>query len=172
MKIAEVLVDQFIAAHQKPPEHLILDFDATDDRVHGKQEKRFFHGYYDHDCFLPLYVFSGDELVTSYLRPSNIDASRHARALLKLLVRKLRAVWPEVKITLRADSGFCRWRLMRWCDSHGIGYILGLAKNPVLDAQHGTKSSGLRDSFNRRPNRNGFSVRSATQPRAGTGLGV
>ena len=133
VKIAEVLVDQFIAAHQKPPEHLILDFDATDDLVHGNQEKRFFHGYYDHHCFLPLYVFSGDELVTAYLRPSNIDASRHARAVLKLLVRKLRAVWPEVKITLRADSGFCRWRLMRWCDSHGIGYILGLAKNPVLE---------------------------------------
>jgi hypothetical protein len=133
MKIAEVLVDQFIAAHPQPPEHLILDFDATDDPVHGKQEKRFFHGYYDHHCFLPLYVFSGDELLTAYLRPSNIDASRHARALLNLLVRKLRAVWPEVKITLRADSGFCRWRLMRWCDSHGIGYILGLAKNPVLE---------------------------------------
>jgi hypothetical protein len=133
VKISEVLVDQFIAAHHQPPEHLILDFDATDDPVHGKQEKRFFHGYYDHHCFLPLYVFSGDELLTAYLRPSNIDASRHARAVLKLLVRKLRAVWPEVKITLRADSGFCRWRLMRWCDSHGIGYILGIAKNPVLE---------------------------------------
>jgi hypothetical protein len=133
VKIAEVLVDQFIAAHQTPPEHLTLDFDATDDPVHGKQEKRFFHGYYDHHCFLPLYVFSGDELLTAYLRPSNIDASQHARALLKLLVQKLRAVWPEVKITFRADSGFCRWRLMRWCDSHGIGYILGLAKNPVLE---------------------------------------
>jgi hypothetical protein len=133
VKIAEVLVDQFIAAHQEPPEHLILDFDATDDPVHGKQEKRFFHGYYDHHCFLPLYVFCGGELLTAYLRPSNIDASRHSRALLKLLVQKLRAAWPEVKITLRADSGFCRWRLMRWCDSHGIGYILGLAKNPVLE---------------------------------------
>lgn len=133
VQMAEILIDQFIAAHPRPPEHLLLDFDATDDPVHGKQEKRFFHGYYDHHCFLPLYVFCGDELLVPYLRPSNIDASKHARAVLKLLVRRLRAAWPEVKITIRADSGFCRWRLMRWCDSHGIGYILGLAKNPVLE---------------------------------------
>src|SRR3954471_24120190 len=135
VKIAEVLVDQFLAAHPQPPEHLILDFDATDDLVHGKQEQRFFHGYYDHHCFLPLYVFCGDELLTAYLRPSNIDASKHARALLKLLVRRLRAAWPEVQITVRADSGFCRWRLRRWCDSHGVGYILGIGKNPVLERQ-------------------------------------
>jgi hypothetical protein len=133
IKIAEVLVDQFIASHLDPPEHLILDFDATDDLIHGKQEGRFFHGYYDHDCFLPLYVFCGDELLTAYLRPSNIDAAKHSRAVLKLLVQKLRAAWPAVKITIRGDSGFCRWRLMRWCDSHGIGYVLGLAKNTVLE---------------------------------------
>jgi hypothetical protein len=133
IKIAEVLVDQFIASHLDPPEHLILDFDATDDLIHGKQEGRFFHGYYDHDCFLPLYIFCGDELLTAYLRPSNIDAAKHSRAVLKLLVRKLRAAWPAVKITIRGDSGFCRWRLMRWCDSHGIGYVLGLAKNKVLE---------------------------------------
>jgi hypothetical protein len=132
VRVAAALVDQFIAAHPEPPEHLILDFDATDDRVHGHQEKRFFHGYYDHDCFLPLYVFCGDELLVAYLRPSDIDASKHARAVLKLLVRRLRAAWPAVKVTIRADSGFCRWRLMRWCDSNGIGYVLGLAKNPVL----------------------------------------
>jgi hypothetical protein len=133
VKIAEVLVDQFLAAHPTPPEHLILDFDATDDRVHGQQEGRFFHGYYDHHCFLPLYVFCGDELLAAYLRPSNIDAAKHARAVLKLLVGKLRSTWPGVKITIRGDSGFCRWRLMRWCDSHGIGCVLGLAKNPALE---------------------------------------
>jgi len=133
IKFAEVLVDQFITSHLDPPEHLILDFDATDDLIHGKQEGRFFHGYYDHDCFLPLYVFCGDELLTAYLRPSDIDAAKHGRAVLKLLVRKLRAAWPAVKITIRGDSGFCRWRLMRWCDSHGIGYVLGLAKNKVLE---------------------------------------
>jgi Transposase DDE domain group 1 len=131
--LAAVFVDQFIAAHPESPEHVLLDFDATDDPTHGQQEGRFFHGYYDHHCFLPLYVFCGDELLVPYLRPSNIDAAKHARALLKLLVQALRAVWPEVKITIRADSGFCRWRLMRWCDSHGIGYVLGLAKNPILE---------------------------------------
>jgi hypothetical protein len=132
-KIAGVLVDQFIAAHPRPPEHLMLDFDATDDLVHGKQEMRSFHGYYDNYCFLPLYVFCGDELLVAYLRPSKIDACKHTRAVLKLLVRQLRTAWPGVKITIRADSGFCRWRLMRWCDSHGIGYILGSAKNPALE---------------------------------------
>jgi hypothetical protein len=140
-RIAEVFVDQFIKSQGSPPEHLMLDFDATDDPVHGHQEGRFFHGYYDHHCYLPLYVFCGDDLLTAYLRPSNIDASRHSRAVLKLLVRKLRAVWPNVKITIRADSGFCRWRFMRWCDSHGIGYILGLAKNSVLQ-QLGTDEIG------------------------------
>jgi hypothetical protein len=135
IKVAEVLVDQFIAAHPRPPEALILDFDATDDPTHGKQEGRFFHGYYDHHCFLPLYVFCGDELLAAYLRPSNIDAATHTRAVLKLLARRLRAAWPGVKITIRGDSGFCRWRLMRWCDSHGIGYVLGLARNSVLQRE-------------------------------------
>jgi Transposase DDE domain group 1 len=132
-RAAEVLVDQFIATHLVPPEHVMLDFDATDDPVHGHQEGRFFHGYYDHHCYLPLYVFCGHELLVPYLRPSNIDASKHTRAVLKLLVRKLRTAWPDVKITIRGDSGFCRWRTMRWCDSHGVGYILGLAKNPALE---------------------------------------
>jgi len=81
---------------------------------------------------MPLYVFCGDELLTAYLRPSKIDGCQHTRAVLKLLVQQLRAAWPAVKITIRGDSGFCRWRLMRWCDSHGIGYVLGLAKNKAL----------------------------------------
>ncbi len=133
VRLATVLVDQFIAAHPTPPEHLLLDLDATDDPVHGHQERRSFHGYYDQYCFLPLYVFCGDELLVAYLRPSRIDAAKHARAVLKLLVQRLRAAWPRVRITIRGDSGFCRWRLMRWCDSHGIGYVLGLGKNKVLE---------------------------------------
>ncbi len=149
VKLAEILVDQFIAAQPTPPEHLILDFDATDDRVHGNQEGRFFHGYYDHHCFLPLYVFCGDELLAAYLRPSNIDAAKHARAVLKLLADTLRKVWPEVKITLRGDSGFCRWRLMRWCDSHGIGYVLGLAKNKVLGRAAGDEIARAQRQFQR-----------------------
>ncbi len=133
VEISATLIDQFIASHPSPPDALTLDFDATDDPTHGQQEGRFFHGYYDHHCFLPLYVFCGDELLVAYLRPSKIDASRHTRAVLKLLVRKLLAAWPEVRITIRGDSGFCRWRMMRWCDSHGIGYVLGLARNTKLE---------------------------------------
>jgi hypothetical protein len=133
-KMAEVFVEQFIASHPdlSGPEQIVLDFDATDDRVHGSQEGRFFHGYYDHYCFLPLYVFCGDHLLVSYLRPSKIDAAKHSRAIVKLLVRRFRQVWPEVKIIFRGDSGFCRWRLLRWCDKHGVNYIVGLAKNEVL----------------------------------------
>jgi hypothetical protein len=132
VKMAAALVECFVASHATPPQELVLDFDATDDPVHGRQENRFFHGYYDGYCFLPLYVTCGDHLLVAYLRPSNIDASLHSRAILKLLVRRLRQAWPDVRIVVRADSGFCRWRLMRWCDRHGVGYLLGLARNAVL----------------------------------------
>lgn len=142
--LSSVLVDVFIKSHKKTPEELILDFDATDDEVHGKQEGRFFHGYYDHYCFLPLYVFCGRHLLAAYLRPSNIDGAKHSLGILGLLVKRLRKQWPKTRIIVRADSGFCRWKLMRWCDNHGIDYILGLAKNtnlqrdaqPLLDEVH------------------------------------
>lgn len=127
--VHEVMVEQFIASFAQPPTELILDFDATDDRVHGQQEGRFFHGYYGGYCFLPLYVFCGEQLLVSYLRPANIDAARHAWAVLKLLVKRLRPAWPKVKIIFRGDSGFCRWRMLRWCEAHQVGYIVGLAKN-------------------------------------------
>jgi len=133
-RLAEVFVETFIASHTRPPKELVLDFDATDDPLHGTQEGRFFHGYYDVYCYLPLYVFCGDQLLVAYLRPANIDASKHSRAILKLLVRRFRQVWPGVRIIVRADSGFCRWRLMRWCDRHDVGYILGLARNKRLEA--------------------------------------
>ena len=127
--VHEVLVHQFIASFVRPPTELILDFDATDNRVHGQQEGRFFHGYYGDYCFLPLYVFCGEQLLVSYLRPANTDAARHAWAVLKLLVRRLRQAWPKVKLIFRGDSGFCRWRLLRWCEEHGVQYVVGLAKN-------------------------------------------
>ena len=130
--IHRVLIEQFIASHQRPPRELILDFDATDDAVHGDQEGRFFHGYYDQYCFLPLYVFCGDQLLVSYLRPSGIDGAKHAWAILALLVKRFRQAWPGVKIVFRGDSGFCRWRMLSWCERHGIGYIVGLAKNSRL----------------------------------------
>ena len=135
VKMAAALVECFIACHATPPEELVLDFDATDDPVHDRQENRFFHGYYDGYCFLPLYVTCGDPLLVAYLRPSNIDAALHSRAILKLLVRRLRQAWPDVRIVARADSGFCRWRLMRCCDRHGVDSLLGLAKNAVLQRQ-------------------------------------
>ena len=133
----EVLVEKFIASFAGAPAELVLDFDATDDRVHGLQEGRFFHGYYGDWCFLPLYVFCGEQLLVSYLRPSNIDAARHSWAILKLLVGRLRQAWPEVKILLRGDSGFCRWKMLRWCERHGVDYIVGLAKNTRLLALAG-----------------------------------
>jgi len=132
VRMAAVFVQQFIASHEQAPDSLVLDFDATDDRVHGQQEGRFFHGYYDSYCFLPLYVFCGDQLLAAYLRPSKIDGAKHSRALLKLLVEQFRRVWPKVKIVVRADSGFCRWRMLRWCDRHHVDYLVGLAKNAVL----------------------------------------
>lgn len=132
IKISEVFVQSFINSHQSPPKELILDFDATDDQVHGNQQFKFFHGYYDHYCFLPLYVYCGHQLLVAHLRPSKIDPAKYSRAILKLLVDQFRQVWPDVKITFRADSGFCRWRLLRWCDRHNVHYIAGLAKNPVL----------------------------------------
>ena len=132
-RMADVLVEQFIASQATPPSEILLDFDDSHDPTHGRQEGGFFHGYHDCYCFLPLYVFCGDQLLVSYLRPSNIDSALHSRAILKLLVWRLRAVWPQVRIIVRADSGFCRWRLMRWCDRHGVDYVLGLARNPVLE---------------------------------------
>jgi len=127
-----LLVDQFIASHAAPPKEIILDFDATDDVVHGNQEGRFFHGYYDHYCFLPLYVFAGSQLLCAYLRPSKIDGAKHTWAILALLAKRMRKTWPEVKIIFRGDSGFCRWKMLRWCESHEVEYIVGIGGNARL----------------------------------------
>jgi len=132
-RIHEVMVEQFIASFTDAPKELILDFDATDDVVHGKQEGSFFHGYYDHYCFLPLYVFCRDQLLVSYLRPSKHDAAQHAWAILSLLVKRLRKTWPETHIIFRGDSGFCRHRMLAWCERHGVGYIVGIAQNQRLN---------------------------------------
>lgn len=113
----------------------MLDFDATDDTVHGEQQGRFFHGYYDSYCFLPLYVFCAEQLLVSYLRPAKIDGAKHALAILSLLVKRLRQAWPAVHIVLRADSGFCRPRMLAWCERHAVGYYVGLACNARPQAQ-------------------------------------
>ena len=133
VEIHRVMVDQFIASFKRTPKRLVLDFDATDDRVHGNQEGRFFHGYYDHYCFLPLYVFCRDQLLVSYLRPSKIDGAKHAWAILSLLVKRFRQVWPKVKIIFRGDSGFCRHKMLSWCERHRVDYIVGIAKNNRLN---------------------------------------
>ncbi len=145
--IHEVLADVFIASHESPPEEIVLDVDATDDPVHGHQEGRLFHGYYDHYCFLPLYVFAGDHLLTAYLRPANIDPATHSLAILSLLIKRLRRAWPEVRIIVRADSGFCRWRLLSWCERHGVGYIIGLAKNARLAALAAPEMAAAKTCF-------------------------
>jgi len=141
------LVERFIASHKRPPKEIVLDFDATDDPVHGRQEGRFFHGYYDHYCFLPLYVFCGGQLLCAYLRPSNQDAAKHSGAILKLLVKRIRQSWPNTRILLRADSGFCRDRTLTWCDRHGVDYVVGLAKNAVLLDEAEGYLNAARDAY-------------------------
>ncbi len=133
VRMSQWFVERFIAAHDTPPDEIVLDFDATDDPVHGQQEQRFFQGYYRHYCFLPLYVFCGEHLLVALLRPSNIDGAKYARAITKLLVERIRQAWPSVKIVIRGDSGFCRWRLMRWCDSHNVDYVFGIGRNSILE---------------------------------------
>jgi len=132
-KMSALFVERFLASYDSPPDEIVLDFDATDDPVHGQQDQRFFQGYYRHYCFLPLYVFCDGHLLCALLRPSNIDAVRHARPVAKLLVDRIRREWPDVKIVIRGDSGFCRWKLMRWCESHSVDYIFGIGRNKVLE---------------------------------------
>jgi len=131
--ISRILVDLFIESFDKAPQQLILDFDTTDDAVHGKQLGAAFHGYYDHYCFLPLYVFCGDKLLVAYLRPGDSDNARHAWAILALLVKRLRQAWPDVDIIFRGDSGFCRHLMLNWCDRNNVSYIVGMAKNSRLN---------------------------------------
>ncbi len=133
--IHQILFQQFMAAHDRPPKRLILDFDATDTPLHGGQEGRFFHGYYDNYCFLPLYVFCGRHLLVSYLRRSDGDPARHTGAILSLLVKAIRQHWPKVEIIFRGDSGFCRWKVLRWCERHDVNYIVGIARNNRLLTQ-------------------------------------
>jgi hypothetical protein len=130
--IEGLFVALFLEAHKTPPERIILDLDATDDPLHGHQEGRFFHGYYDCYCYLPLYVFCGRQLLAAKLRRSNIDASAGALDEVERIVAQIRARWPRVKIVLRADSGFARDGLMSWCEANRVDYLFGLARNQRL----------------------------------------
>ncbi len=125
-------VDVFLAAYQKAPAEIVLDLDATDDPLHGEQEGRFFHGYYGGYCYLPLYIFCGSHLLCSRLREANVDASFGAVTELERIVARIRQRWPEVRIIVRGDSGFAREELMSWCESHGVDFVLGLARNARL----------------------------------------
>lgn len=133
LALNRVLVEQFIATWKVPPQELILDVDASDIPLHGEQERSQFHGYYDHYCYLPLYVYCGKALLACVLRNSRIDGAKHAAAVIKLLVKRLRQAWPDVRIIVRGDSGFCRQRLIRWCERKGVGYLIGVAKNARLE---------------------------------------
>lgn len=133
-EIDRLFVDVFLQAHAEPPEEIILDVDATDDPLHGNQEGRFFHGYYMNYCYLPLYIFCGEFLLCARLRPSNIDTSEGTVEELQRIVVQIRNAWPGVKIVVRGDSGFCRDKIMTWCEAHGIDYVFGFAKNERLKA--------------------------------------
>ena len=127
-----LLVELFSQAHPQPPDEIILDLDATDDPLHGEQQDRFFHGYYGGYCYLPLYIFCARHLLCALLRPANIDASAGALQQVQRIVTHLRSQWPDVKILLRADSGFAREDLMAWCEENQVDYLFGLARNPRL----------------------------------------
>jgi hypothetical protein len=133
--VDRVLTELFLEAHTVPPSEIVLDLDATDDPVPGHQEDRFFHGYYGHYCYLPLYIFAGEFLLCARLRSANRDASAGVLAEIERIVDAIQQRWPAVRITLRADAGFCRESLMAWCEAHDIAYIFGLAKNRRLLAE-------------------------------------
>ena len=131
--IDDLLVDAFLEAYTAPPEQIVLDIDTTDFAIHGEQEGRFYHGYYDHYCYLPLYVFAGEHVLCARLRPSNIDPSTGSRKEIERMVKRIRTLWPEVQIVLRGDSGFCREELMAWCEAQQVDYVFGMARNSLLE---------------------------------------
>jgi len=130
--VDELLVKLFLESHETAPAEIILDIDTTDLPLHGKQEGRFFHGYYDNYCYLPLYIFCGEQVLCARLREANHDAAFGSLQEIQRIVAQIRAAWPAVKIILRGDSGFCRNQLMSWCESHRVEFVFGLARNPKL----------------------------------------
>jgi hypothetical protein len=134
-RVERLLVDLFVEAHAKPPRRIVLDLDPTDIPLHGEQEGRFFHGYYDNYCYLPLYVFCARHLLAVKLRRSNIDASAGSVEEMARIIGQIREHWPRVRIILRADSGFAREGLMRWCEENHVDYVFGLARNPRLEQE-------------------------------------
>ncbi len=134
-KVDDLLMTLFLEAHDEAPESVVLDLDATDDPLHGDQQGRFFHGYYDCYCYLPLYIFAGDHLLAARLRTSDRDGADGSVEELKRIVQRIREAWPQTRIIVRADSGFCRDWLMSWCEEEGVEYVLGMARNSRLVAE-------------------------------------
>ncbi len=147
--IDELMADQFIESYEKAPIEIVLDVDTTDLPLHGKQEGRFFHGYYDNYCYLPLYVFCGEQVLCARLREANHDAAFGCLDEIRPIVARLRAAWPEVKIVLRGDSGFCRNEVMNWCESNGVDFVFGLARNPKLRKIIGAEMHAATPEWNR-----------------------
>jgi len=147
--IDELLVSVFMEAQPSAPAEIVLDVDTTDLPLHGKQEGRFFHGYYDNYCYLPLYVFCGEHVLCARLREANHDAAFGCLAEIRRIVAQIRAAWPEVKIILRGDSGFCRNELMSWCESNGVDFVFGLARNQRLRRIIGEQMHEATQQWNR-----------------------
>jgi hypothetical protein len=147
--VERLFVTLFLQAHSRPPERIVLDLDATDDPIHGHQLGRFFHGYYKNFCYLPLYIFCGDHLLCARLRPADIDAAAGSVKQLQRIVSQIRQAWPEVKVTIRGDSGFCREPIMAWCEGNSVDYVLGLAQNTRLKAMIATEQEQARVEFER-----------------------
>ena len=148
-QIEDYLVDMYLLQNPTPPQQIILDLDATDDPLHGQQLGRFFHGYYGHYCYLPLYIFVGDHPLAAILRPSRIDASAGCLPHIERIVKRLREVWPSVRILLRGDSGFCRDYLLRWCEENQVDFLFGLAKNKRLLRIIGAPMQEAKEAFQR-----------------------
>src|SRR3954471_23299653 len=147
--VERLFVSLFLQAHSLPPERIVPDLDATDDPIHGHQLGRSFHGDYENFCYLPLYIFCGDLLLCARLRPADIDAAAGAVKHLARIVGRARQAWPEVKVTIRADSGFCREPIMAWCETNGLDYVLGLAQNTRLKAMIAAEQEQARQEFER-----------------------
>ena len=143
--VERLFVTLFLQAHARPLERIVLDLDATDDPIHGHQLGRFFHGYYKNYCYLPLYIFCGDHLLCARLRPSDLDASAGSVKPLKRIIAQIRQAWPQVKVVIRADSGFCREEILRWCEENGVDYVIGLAQNPRLVAAIAAELAQVRE---------------------------
>jgi Transposase DDE domain group 1 len=147
--IDELLVQVFLESHPTAPEEIVLDVDTTDLPLHGHQEGRFFHGYYDEYCYLPLYIFCGEHVLCARLRESNHDAAFGSLAEIQRIVAQIRAAWPEVKIILRGDSGFCRNELMSWCENNRVDFVFGLARNQRLRKIIGAEMYEATQEWNR-----------------------